>query len=628
MNRSIVAAYLLWLGGGLLGCDGRPRTTAAKEEGLRNEPHAGPSIAVLDLSDGVPEQPKAGLLGLSAKTASFSDLVEEVERLDRGIGRGEGTDVRGVLVRLGSAHIGLARASEIGSMLGLLGAKVPIWCHADEFSNGTLALAARACKRVWISPATSVDALGIAAQTIYFHKLLADQIGLDIDFLQVGKFKGAEEPFTRDGPSPEARQSLESTMADLRSAWLDGMRRGRPGMEESAAEDGPYTPEGARDRGLVDDVGYFDQARAGLETAGGAVRSEVRLGAGAQSAGGDALADVLRTLASDSLGTAPVALVEATGAISMEAGGGVFGESDGIIERRLVRTLLRLERDDDIKAVVLRIDSPGGSALASDLLWHELMAIRQKKTLIVSIGDMAASGGYYLASSGAVVFADETSIVGSIGVVGGKIAIDHALEKIGVHAETFAAKLGDPHAASRAGSDSLLIPWDAATRDRVFETMTGIYQLFLSRVAEGRHLPVERIAASAEGRIFSGRDGKVRGLVDEIGGLKEAIARARAMAGLAVDARVEVAGEQGGLLRTLTDDDPKGQAATGGSGAIATASRFMCAGTGAWIGSRLMNALGSAEGEAPELGVFAASLGPLASGEHALCALPFALTVR
>jgi protease-4 len=635
MNRALVTAWtalVAALAGGVIGCEGRTRAASAKADGLQHEPHSGPAIVVLDLSDGVPEQAKAGLLGLSAKSVTFDDLVREVEQLDRSSGGsanskgGERTDVRGVIVRLGSAHIGLARASEIGNMLSSLGAKLPIWCHADEFANGTLALAARACKRVWISPATSVDALGLAMQTIYFHKLLADEIGLDIDFLQVGKFKGAEEPFTRDGPSPEARQSLESTLADLRAAWLEGLHSGRPALAESVAEDGPYTPDGAKDRGLVDDVGYFDEARSGLETATGAVRSEVQLGPGAQSGGGDALADVLRTVAGDSLGTAPVALVEATGAISMEGGGGVLGGGDGIIERHLVRTLLRVERDDDIKAVILRIDSPGGSALASDLLWHELMAIRQKKTLVVSIGDMAASGGYYLASSGAVIFADESSIVGSIGVVGGKIAIDHALERVGVHAETFAANVADPHAASRAGSDSLLIPWDAATRDRVFETMMGIYRLFLSRVAEGRHLPVERIAASAEGRIFSGRDGKVRGLVDEIGGLREAIVRARAMAGLAVDARVELAGESGGLLRTLTDEDPQGQAAAAALGATFRLARGGAG--GAPVATWLATAFGGTAAEAPALALFAATLGPLMAGEHALCALPFALTVR
>ena len=202
--------------------------------------------------------------------------------------------MRGVLVRLGSARVGLARATEVGDMLATIGAKMPVWCYADDYSNGTLALAARGCKRVWVAPGSSVDAIGLAAQTIYFHKLLVDEIGLDVDFLQVGKFKGAEEPFTRDGPSPEARQSLESTMAELRSAWLEGIDAGPPARRYGPRpRTGRTAPEGARDRGLVDDVGYLDQARAALETATGAVRSEVRLGPGSQGSA-DGLTDLLR----------------------------------------------------------------------------------------------------------------------------------------------------------------------------------------------------------------------------------------------------------------------------------------------------------------------------------------------
>jgi protease-4 len=606
MTPRLACALLLLLGA--TACEGRARTTNSKSDGTRDEPHAGPSIAVLDLSDGVPEQASSGLLGLSAKGASLSDLVHEIDVLDRGV---ETADVRGVLVRLGSSRVGLARATEVGEMLAALGAKMPVWCYADDYANGTLALAARGCKRIWVAPGSSVDAIGLAAQTIYFHKLLVDEIGLDVDFLQVGKFKGAEEPFTRDGPSPEARESLESTMAELRSAWLEGITEGRPRADKSAAEDGPYTPNGARDRGLVDDVGYLDQARSALESATGAVRSEVRLGPGSQG-GSDGVTELLRGVAGDTLGAAPVALVEATGAISMEGGNGIVGDSGGIVERRLVRTLARLDHDDDVKAVVLRIDSPGGSALASDLLWHQLMDIRQKKTLVASIGDMAASGGYYLASSGAVVFADATSIVGSIGVVGGKISGERALDRIGVHSETFPGKTGDPDATARAGFESVLTPWDAATRDRVLETMTGIYSLFLSRVAEGRNIPVERVAASAEGRIFGGRDGKARGLVDEIGGLREAIARARSMAGLPADARVEAATEPSGLLRTLTDDEPQGQTRSGDLGALL---------------GRAARAAQSLPGF-PPVGPFVQSLLPLTTGEHALCALPFALTVR
>jgi protease-4 len=281
----------------------------------------------------------------------------------------------------------------------------------------------------------------------------------------------------------------------------------------------------------------------------------------------------------------------------------VLPESGGIVERRLARTLAHLEKNEDVKAVVLRIDSPGGSALASDLLWHALMQLRKRKPLVVSIGGMAASGGYYLASSGSVVFADETSIVGSIGVVGGKIAADQALQRIGIHAETIAAKTGDSSAAARATYESLLDPWDAATRVRLQETMTSIYRLFLARIAEGRAVSVDQVAASAEGRIFSGRDAKARGLVDELGGLKDAIVRARAMAGLATDAAVAVAGESSGLLASLVDDEGRAQTPASRLRAIAAAV-------------------------APELLPLVESLEPVVEQERAMCALPFALTVR
>lgn len=579
----------------LSACEGRPRFEGHRGATASSEPSSGPAIAVLDLSDGVPEQDGGGLLGLAAKTTSIEDVVAQLEDLQRE------TQWRGVLIRLGSARPGLGRAAEVGSALARLRAKRPVWCYADEYNNDSLLLAARGCDRIWAAPAGSVDAIGLAAQTLYFHELLADELKLDVDFLQVGKFKGAEEPFTRDGPSAEARESLESTLSGLRGAWLDGLGQGRAHLAEGAPESGPYDPEEAKQRGLIDDVGYFDGARTALEDATGAVRAEVRLGPGAASGPSDDFIAIARAVAGESLASAPVVVVRASGAISMD-GGGLVGGSDGIVARRLLKTLTRLENDEDVKAIVLRIDSPGGSALASDLLWHALMRLRAKKTLVVSIGDMAASGGYYLASSGAVVFASETSIVGSIGVVGGKIAADHALEKIGIHAATFPAKPGDPHAAPRAAYESLFVPWDDATRERVLDTMNRIYSLFLARVAEGRRIPVDRVAASAEGRIFSGRDGKPRGLVDEFGGLAEAIVRARELAGLPADARVGVADEPAGLLRAIGGDEV-----------------------------RLSGAISFLPSPAPPLvGLtsFVNSLAPLARDEMLACALPFALTVR
>jgi protease-4 len=603
--RAVRPLALALLVPALLACEGRRRTGSGAGP-ASEERRSGPTVAVLDLSDGVPDEAPTGLLGLPSKAATFAELVREVERLRHD------EDVKGVLVRLGTTRIGLARSEEIGGLLASLGARMPVWCHADDLSNATEYLVARSCKRVWLSPAASVDTVGLAAQSIYFHKLLAEELGLDVDFLQVGKFKGAEEPFTRDGPSPEARASLEATLSDMRLVWLDGIHTGRPAVADGVAEDGPYSARAAKERALVDDIGYLDEAREALEKDCGAVRATVRLGGGATSGGGDDLSDILRAIAGESLGSAPVALVRANGAISMEGGGGFLSEGSGIVERRLVRTLARLAKDDDVKAVVLRIDSPGGSALASDLLWHELMKIRSKKPLVVSVGGMAASGGYYLASAGNAVYAEDASIVGSIGVVGGKIAADHALARIGVHAETIPARIGDPAAAARAAYESLFTPWDDATRARLLETMEGIYDLFLARVAEGRNIPVERVAASAEGRIFSGRDGKARGLVDEIGGLADALSRARVLAGLEADARVSVVGEGGGLLDALAEDGPQGRA----PGMLGTA-----------LGERGLAELARTE-LGPDLLPFVAAMAELGDHERVLCALPFALTVR
>jgi protease IV len=617
MPRLRSSTALLLLGcvvfaSGALACEGRRRVDAPGATS-REEPTRGPAITVLDLSDGVPERATAGFLGIGAGGGSMEQLIEEVEAIAH-----DAHDDRalGVLVRLGTARIGLARATEIGALLERLGGKLgpgnvgnlEVWCHADEMSNATIYLAARGCKRIWVSPGGTVDAIGLAAQMVYFHKLLADELGLDVDFLQVGKFKGAQEPFTRDGPSPEARASLETTLSGMRTAWIDGIHAARPAIADGAAEDGPYSAPGARERGLIDEIGYFDEARGALEKKTHAARAQVKIGPGSEATDGDPLSQAISALTGASMGQEPVVVVPAVGAISAE-GSGVLGQGDGIVGRRLLSTLVRLEKDDDVKAVVLRIDSPGGSALASDLLWHALMRVRAEKPLVVSVGDMAASGGYYLASAGSVVYADDASIVGSIGVVGGKVAVGHALARIGVFADTVPAKTGDPRAGARAAYESLLTPWDDDTRRRLLETMTGIYELFLARIAEGRGIPVARVAESAEGRIFSGRDARARGLVDELGGLAEAIARARLLAGLPPDARVGIARDSSGLIRELLRGDAPQSRAT-----------WPLVGVGVDVGSMAT--------VAPELTPFVASLAPLAGHEATLCAVPFALDVR
>ncbi len=587
-------------------CDGRARSSSTKAPA---DPVTGPSLAVFDLSVGIPEKEQVGWLGAPAgRRRSFDALIKAfaVAKKDK--------DTAGFYVRFGSTSFGLARAQELGLALSEVRAKMPVYCHAEGFANATLFAAAKGCTKIYVTPAGEVESVGLAAQVVYLKKLLTEKLHFSIDILQVGKFKGAEEPLTREGPSDEARASLEAVLVDLRSSWLDGIRDGRGGSENvaKAAEDGPFSPAAAKDRGLIDEIAYEDEARAAAKKAAGATREQARYGTGSQAEGPE-LDEFLKVFAGDDSNTPKVIVLRAVGGISMGDSGGMFGGDDGITERGLNRQLKHVEEDDSIKAVVLRIDSPGGSALASDLIWHQLMKIRAKKPIIVSVGEMAASGGYYLASTGDEIFADETSIVGSIGVVGGKVGFGEALESIGVHAETFPANREDPGAKSRAAYESPLVAWDDGTRQRVFDSMKGIYDLFLARVAEGRKTTVEKIAVSAEGRIFGGKEGKARGLVDTLGGLSAAIARAKDRAHLPEDAPVHVYSGAPRLADVLggADDDGAGSKAPVApvSGAVA-----------APIVELVDRAL-------PGVSTFAFALEPL-SGEHTVCALPYALVVR
>jgi len=587
----------------MVACEGRPKVETTSPE---TQKRSGPSLVVLDLSDGVPENASGSLLAVAKRQGTFDQLVQRIGEI------GEDRDAKGVFVRFGEAPIGLARAQEIGEALEAVRQNgKPVYCHGDGFSNATLYAAARACSKIYLSPAGEVEAIGLAAEIVYLHKLLVDQLHVSVDILQVGKFKGAEEPLTRDGPSDEARASLVGTLGSMREGWVAGIRAARGDAASAAVEDGPYAPARAKALQLVDEVGYADDAREEARKVAGAVRDDVRFGRGARGESDGDLGEIVRVLSGDGV-SAPVALVRATGSISMGGDESLLSRSEGITERGLGRVLARLEKDDAVKAVVLRIDSPGGSALASDLLWHRLMRIRAKKPLVVSIGEMAASGGYYLASTGQVIFADRGSIVGSMGVVGGKLAFGRALAQVGVHSETFPAN-PQATAGARAAYPSVLSEWDDATRARVLESMTAIYDLFLSRVAEGRHKPVDAISPFAEGRIFSGAQGREHGLVDEIGGLSAAIAKARELAKLPPDAELEAVGAPRGVWGAL--------------GGVA-AQRLPEAEAFANLtspGPALAQALGRL---APAVVPFVAGLVPLAEGERALTVVPFALVVR
>lgn len=585
------------------GCDGRPRGGGQDGEALTSvgEDH----LAELDLRSGVPEEPATSLFAGPGNT-SFTDLVARLRSMP------DEQHLKGVFVRFG-ASLGLARGEEIGRHLAGVRAKgIPVVCHANGYDNSTMLVAALSCDEIFLSPAGTVDTVGLAGQ-LFFGRALLDRLHVEVDFLQVGKFKGAKEPFTNEEASPEARGSLQETLAGVRRAWLDGLEKGRKKSPDAlGVEDGPHTAEQAKALGLIDELGFLRDARKrALERAGVSGRVDYFGGTGPDQ---DGFAGLVRLLSGASGSTVPhIAVVRASGAITMAGGGSIFSAT-GITEASLGKLLRRLETNESTKAVVLRIDSPGGSALASDLLWRALMDLRAHKPVVVSIGSMAASGGYYLACAANEIVAERTSIIGSIGVVAGKLSYGASLRELGVNVEAVPAKEGaDP---SRALLGSPFSGWDEATRAKLQGTIEGMYELFLARIAEGRGIDRAKLDLAAEGRIMSGDAARDAGLIDQIGGLSRAIDVAIELAGVDASTPIDIVRVQHGLLGVLGVDGARAQAAALHDIEERAAERARGILTGGLLPFR------------SEITAFGASATPLLEGERLLVALPFALAVR
>jgi protease-4 len=562
----------------------------------------------LDLTRGAPEQAtEGGLFGLPS-ARNYAALVESLAAIRAS------DSIKGVFVRFGATSFDWARSEELGRLLGeLRKAKRKVVCHAHSLSNSTLLLAVQGCDQIWLSPAGDVDAVGIAGQVLYLKDLL-DRFKVQAQFLHVGRYKSAAEVMTQSGPSDAASEAMHSVLGSLRATWLDGVAKARPAVSAknaNAAEQGPYDAPAAKDLGLVDEVGYESEAEQALKTELGVKAIETSFGLLKRRDAAKEILDLIENLVgvADTVSRADhVALIVASGSIGMEPGGVLSDE--GIAFRPLAKTVRRVADDDSVKAVVLRINSPGGSALASDLLWHELMKLREKKPLIASVGEMAASGGYYLASASRQIFAERTSIVGSIGVVGGKLVLSEALREFGVNSHTFAAN-EEPGAAARATYMSALTPWDEPTKERVQSQMNSIYELFLDRVSQGRGIAVESIRPIAEGRIWSGEQGLQNKLVDTLGGLDDAIARARELGKLKKDAAVEVEGAGDTLLDLLSLDE-------------SAEEEEIRAALQRWQ----LQAPNPLMQLSPEIRPFLGMLRPLLQGENVLAILPHGVTVR
>ncbi len=442
-------------------------------------------------------------------------------------------DIKGLFLDIEGVGVGWAQTQELRDAIGAFqAAGKPCIAWADTYSNKEYYLAT-ACGTVYAPPTGLTLINGLAVTQTYYAGTL-EKLGVTANFEHVGDFKSAVEPYQRTGPSEAAQLAMDAMLDGLFGTLVSGIAEGRDVSEEQARawiEDPPMTASQAVELGMMDGLAYRDEVMD-------------------DKVGGDptSLKSYLRDRrrAWRSRGT-QVAVLHIDGTI-------VGGRSDSDLfggrvvgDRTVVKHLEDIRKDDDIKAVVLRVNSPGGSGSASDAMWHAIELTREKKPVVVSMADYAASGGYYVSMGASWVLAEPSTLTGSIGVFGGKMNLAGLYDKAGLTLHT-----------SQRGRYAQLLSsvsdFDPAEREKFRSFLQGFYDIFVSKAAAGRGMSVEDLHAVAQGRVWTGAQALERGLVDELGGLDAALAKAAALSGSdASDLRILRYPERKGFLEQLME---------------------------------------------------------------------------
>ena len=486
-----------------------------------------PFAAEIDLKKAL-SHPPPGTLTLFFGSSARDPLVETVETLRR-LARDPST--KAVVLRSGGLPLGLARAEELRAAIENLrvsGKSVIFYLESGGDLEYSVALAA---DRIYTAPQAVLLVNGFAA-TALFAAAGLDKLGVKAEFFRVGAYKNAPDLFTRTGMSREQREVESSLLDDLYGRYVKRISNARhldEGKVKSLLDEGILQPGEAVKAGLIDGLAYPDQLE---EEAGKLLGTKVSLwkvGTGVPAQ---------RQVRWGSLPR--IAVVRVVGNITRGEGGrGPFGAVRVAGSDAIVRRIRRAADDPRVSAIVVRIDSPGGDGTASDLIWRELVRARKekRKPVIASMGDVAASGGYYVAAGADAIFAEPATITGSIGVFIGHFDAEELLSKLGLHLETVkrgeSADLFTPNRKLTDRERSMLEGW-----------VKSFYGEFVSRVAEARGLSVQEVDKVAQGRVWTGSQALERRLVDRLGGFEDALAEAKRRSGLSRDDEVELDDEE------------------------------------------------------------------------------------
>jgi len=438
-------------------------------------------------------------------SVEFKDILDNIEKAKND------DKIKGIYLNFSSVNAGFSQIEEIRNKL--LDFKVSgkfIYSYADSYSQSAYYLASVSDK-ISLNPEGIIELKGLSAE-IMFYKGLMDKLGIEAQIIRHGKFKGAVEPFMYNQMSNENREQIEKLLNSISDYMVDGIATEREGITSEEIHkmiNNMYLSSARKclEGGIIDKIAYQDQILSDLED-----KSEHEI----------TLTDYMKVKnPKTSVSDNKIAIIYATGEINTGK-----GSYNTIGSETTVEAIREASEDENVKAIVLRVNSPGGSALASEIIWREINLAKQKKKVVVSMGDYAASGGYYIACNADKIFANNSTLTGSIGVFGIVPNTKNFLnEKLGVYIETVKThKHSDIANGYRKLSDDEL--------NVIQNSVEDIYETFITHVSEGRGIPVRKVDEIGQGRVWSGADALSIGLIDEIGGLEDAIASAADLSAL------------------------------------------------------------------------------------------------
>ena len=455
-------------------------------------------------------------------------------------------EIAGVIFKIDGVSVGWATLQEIRTKLhDFREAGKETIGYLESGGNAEYLLAAT-MDRIVLMPTGSLNLTGLRAEVL-FYKGLLDKLDIQADMLAMGKYKSGVEPYMRDGMSDEFRESMTALLDDLYARLLEHIAESREGITVERASDlinrGPFTAEEAHQEQLVDTLQYYDELLTDLKEASEDEEVQItkpnyerkrKVPDMNSFAGLMQLLSMLNPPQRARTGTAEnqIALIYASGPILPDFDS-FFSSMSVVTPETLKEAFEKARTDDSVRAVVFRIDSPGGSALASDLIWREVMLTQREKPVVVSMGNVAASGGYYIAMAAGTIVAHPSTLTGSIGVFGGKLNMKGLYNKVGLTKEIIAHGQNATLYSDYGG-------FTPTERERVEKMMKTVYEDFVRKAAAGRSKSFEEIDEIAQGRVWTGKQAKALGLVDELGGLDTALSIAKKQAGFSDDDEVNL----------------------------------------------------------------------------------------